>query len=261
MKKYMILFLVATIACTMIFSSCKNKQSTTEAQIKTQHTSEVQVDEQYKIMNAIYQSYIDVQELEEEANVIFTGKVTGVSFQLLDGDALPLTSEEKDWMSLYTIYDIDVYTIYKGAEYSPKQVRVWGGIQDFMVEEQLAVMGKAAENGIPIFSAQGPEIKIGESYLFVMFQYETGLPTILNHEQSFFNLNNPFKEDREVVTGEKADLVFEKYGRYPASITAKDIISEFGKEKWDEFWTQWQKDNPGWEKRLDKAAVEKALAE
>ncbi|MCL1851517.1 MAG: hypothetical protein FWF88_00590 [Peptococcaceae bacterium] len=45
------------------------------------------------------------------------------------------------------------------------------------------------------------------------------------------------------------------------SFSAKDVISTFGQDKWDAFWTQWQKDNPDWETWLDKAAVEDALAE
>jgi hypothetical protein len=33
---------------------------------------------------------------------------------------------------------------------------------------------------------------VGETYLFVLHQFETGLPAPLNIDQSVFNLQNPF---------------------------------------------------------------------
>jgi hypothetical protein len=34
------------------------------------------------------------------------------------------------------------------------------------------------------------------------------------------------------------------------------VISYFGEEDWKEFWTQWQKDNPDWQLRMDSDILE-----
>lgn len=83
--------------------------------------------------------------------------------------------------------------------------------------------------------------KIGETYLFVLYQYETGIPTILNFDQSSYNMHNPFEEQH--------------------NMTAKDIISTFGQDKWDIYWNQWKADNSNWETWIDKEMLKKAQVE
>ncbi len=180
--------------------------------------------------------------------------------------SLPPTEETEDYYRwLNTIYDLEIITSYKGGVFYPAQIRTDGGLKDYRVEEQLEVMrsGNAYHygNGIPIMEGI-PEIKIGEIYLFVLGQFETGLPSNLIPQQSFYNLQNPFKKNTlgEIELDDPAKYYSEKKDPYGNPIiSAKDVISTFGQEKWNDFWSQWQKDNPGWETKLGKMSVEKAL--
>jgi len=189
------------------------------------------------MMNADWPTYQNAPDLVAKANQVFTGEVTNISFQMLDmKTAQPVTEKTEEWnRSLYTIYTVEVDTLYKGSVKKNAQIRMSGGIQGRYVNEQLAVLGKDAEKGIPVMSER-PEVVIGRTYLFVLYQYENTIPTPLNLDQGIFDLRNPFEEHPHM--------------------TAKDVISSFGQDKWDTFWTQWQKNNPNWETWLDKAAVE-----
>ena len=44
-------------------------------------------------------------------------------------------------------------------------------------------------------------------------------------------------------------------------MSAKDVISYFGEDKWEEFWTGWQRDNPDWRTWINEADAERALNE
>ena len=174
---------------------------------------------------------------------IFTGKVTGISFQVLDiVTALPPAdrTEDRD-RYLYTVYHIDIIASYKGDLRGSTQARTRGGLEDYRVEEQLRVikeMNAWPNDGIPIQEGL-PDIQIGEIYLFVTGQYETGAPALINLSQSVYNLRNPFEKH------------YASPGDEEYAITAKDIISTFGQDKWDDFWTEWKSDNPDWESWID----------
>ena len=234
-------FLLVSVLALNILLSCSDKNKDDSG--NSEYSGEVT----YSTMSADWTIYGSAQELVEDANTVFIGKVTGISFQVLNSMvALPPTEEtEERNYELYTIYDVDVITSYMGEASKSTQVRMCGGLMDYRVEEQLEVMkvGNAwgSDYGIPIMEGS-KRFEIGETYLFALYQFDTGVPTPMNLEQSVYNIHNPFE-------------------KHALDITAKDVISTFGKNKWDIFWDQWQKDNPDWETRLDKTEVEKALAE
>ncbi|MCL2487924.1 MAG: hypothetical protein FWE80_04505 [Oscillospiraceae bacterium] len=222
---------------------------------------------QYFTQEALCYPFQNGRELAEEADLVFTGRVTGIFFQVLDDtNALPPTEKtEKSRRRLYTIYDIDVAEIYKGENRNSIQFRVAGGVRDYRAEEQMKLMKNMdawPDDGILLQEGM-PEIKIGEVYLFALGQFKTGLPTNFNPRQSFYNLRDPFKKN--CIANREPDDPAEYYSEDKDAngssiISAKDVISAFGEQAWDAFWAQWQKDNPDWETWLDKAAVEKALA-
>ena len=84
-------------------------------------------------------------------------------------------------------------------------------------------------------------IEVGQTYLFTVGHFETGLPTVYNPAQSFYNMHNPFEE-------------------HP-NMTAKDLISSFGQDQWDIYWNQWKSDNSNWESWIDKETLKKAQIE
>jgi len=237
MKKFVSMLLVL---CVVILSSCSNKAKTgSDVSINTESISYGSIESDWTI-------FPSAQELVDESQLVFTGKVTDISFQMLDGTTgyAPTEKTEEINNQLYTFYDIEIITLYKGEASKSIQVAIRGGIMDYREDEQLTVMGKYAEKGIPI-SEEIPKLEVGETYLLALGK-NGDLPAFnLTPAQSIYNLYNPFIEYRD---------------GYP-SITVKSVISTFGKDKWDDFWIQWQKDNPDWETRLDKEAVERALAE
>ena len=180
--------------------------------------SSVTYEVKYNTMSADWPIYKDVKELVEAANVILLGKVTDISFQVLDDrTAQPPSEETEEWnRSLNTIYDVDVITLYKGDSLENVKIRMLGRQQNVRVEEQLAALGEDAEKRIPIMEGM-PEIKIGETYLFVLYQYKDTMPTLVNVEQGVYELHDPLAKD--------------KY----SFISPKDIISYFGEDKWKMF--------------------------
>lgn len=177
---------------------------------------------------------------------------------------MPVTKDtEERARELYTIYTIETMEQYKGKVGETAQVRIMGGIQDYKIDEQMRLMRekKVQGNGIPIVEGSVP-YTVGDTYLFVLHQFETGAPTILNLDQSVYSLDDPFSKQR---FGMKAFGDPDKY--YAASvdesgngiISAMDIIRFFGEDKWDAFWTEWKAEHPDWETRLNAQAVQSAL--
>ncbi len=218
----------------------------------------------YRIMEADWPAYFSTQELVQAANVVFTGKITDISFAVLDLDALPATEEtEERHRYLHTMYTVETIDQYKGDVDESVQVRIMGGIKDYKTDDQMSLLNETEQEwGIPLLAGSVP-YTIGETYLFVLYQFETGAPTVLNLDQSVYALNDPFNKQK---AGVKA---FKDPARYYAEsadeagngiISAMDIIRAFGEDKWVRFWTNWQAENPDWKTRLDPEAVEKPLA-
>jgi len=260
--------LCATFALMILaLSACKD----TSVQNNGSANEGAPVEVRYSVLEACYASYRNAQEMIDGRGlydtVVFTGKVTGISFQVLDlTTALPPTEKtEQENRRLNTRYDVDILTSYGGETSKSIQIIMDGGLKEYRTEEQLKLVKEKdawPSDSIPVFE-DGPEIKIGETYLFVCAQFEDGSATLINLDQSVYSLSNPFAkntigkeelEEPEAYYAKKTD----QYGN--ALISAKDVISAFGEDKWDTFWAQWQKDNPKWEARIDKKSVEKALA-
>ncbi len=84
------------------------------------------------------------------------------------------------------------------------------------MKEQLAALDGSAKKEIPIIEGM-PKIEIDETYLFVLYQYEDKMPTLLNPEQGIYKLDNPLEKD-----------VY-------SYVSPKEIISYFGEEQWEAF--------------------------
>jgi len=260
MKKKTALVLVIILA--FLLASCGGNMETEQTEtIQSSSPAEVR----YATAEASWSFSHSAEQLTERSDVVFSGTITDISFQVLDATtAMPpdeKTIDRNRW--LHTAYDVDVITVYKGNVSNPARISIEGGVRDYRVEEQLALMKEMRgwhDDCIFIHSGM-PEIKIGETYLFALKKPTVrDVLIILNPYQSIYHLQNPFKKNG--ISGYELDSQYyssqtDQHG-YPI-ISAKDIISVFGQDKWDAFWAQWQKDNPDWESRLDKAAVEKAL--
>ena len=174
-------------------------------------------DVEYSDFSLDWQYYSDTQSLVEKSNCAVLGTVTDISFQLLDSRTASPVTEETDgfYINLYTIYEVAVIKQYEGdATNGTIQVRVPGGIKGKYLEEQWNVLNGDArvENSIPCMGGI-PEINIGETYLFLLWQYMDIAPTILNPTQSVYRVDS--------FSGKSEPL--------------REIISCFGESEWSEF--------------------------
>lgn len=175
----------------------------------------------YNYSHSDYYVYENPEELISAADIVLTGKVTDISFKMLDYvTALPPTEEtEERYIKLCTIYTVDVISTYKGNVSESINIRVAGGLKDKYLDKQLRVLGERASEGITVTMGM-PEIEIGETYLFSLAVFEGTDPCLMNIDQGVIcvsDLNSAVAKD--------------KYGY----VSAKDIISNFGNEKWTAF--------------------------
>ena len=269
MKK---LLIITILSIALLLTACN---------ISVEETLEDEpIEVQYSYISGIGAVYKSAQEMvdSEFAASVVIAKVTGISFKAMDyrDDTQSLSLEEakkryfdvevEAWkvFRLSTIYDIEITSVLKGENADFSQIIVWSGIEDAYIEEQMAVVKEYELEFIPI--VKGYEtLDVGETYLFVLDRYKNFIPTPLSSYQGMYSLDDPFK--KKVFTGSELENPPEyyysrnecEYGSSPL-ISAYDIVSVFGDNVWGEFWQEWQRDNPDWETRIDRAAVEDLFA-
>ena len=145
-------------------------------------------------------------------------KITDISFEILDRTtAKPPTSDsETENCYLNTIYSVEVITAYKGNSAGTIKVRMLGGLEGVYVKEQIAVLGDKANKGIPIMDGS-PNLEIGQTYLFVLYQYSDTMPTLVNVQQGVYGIDDPLAKDDH------------------SYVSLKEIISSFGEDNWVAF--------------------------
>jgi len=146
----------------------------------------------YNVTQGDWPQYKNAAEVVGKADLVFEGKVTGISFQVLDmTTGLPPTSDTEEWhRCLYTFYDVEITTVYKGDERRTIQVVMNGGLRDVRVDEQLRVLGEDAPKGIPLVAGM-LVLANGKTYLFAVKKNGTLPAFILNTNQSVYDLVNP----------------------------------------------------------------------
>ena len=87
-------------AAVLVLASCSARQNPSSENSPVVDTdmnsSSVAYEVDYNTMSADWPIYKDVTELTEAANVILLGKVTGISFQVLDDRTAQPPSEETE---------------------------------------------------------------------------------------------------------------------------------------------------------------------
>lgn len=141
--------------------------------------------------------YSSADEIVEYGDIIVSGRVTGISFEMLDkytGTVVDADLKDSE-AELCTIYHVDVITPYKGCSEEKLQIRMVGGLKDYLVDEQIEVLKEHGGNAINILS-DPPKIELGEEYLFVLAQFEGTLPCIINSMQTAFPLNDRTSKEK-----------------------------------------------------------------
>jgi len=248
MKKIVILFLCIILLCSL--PACDDQDKSKEKANTTSNTNNSQVslpEGPYAIRSADWPVYSDAEDLINAADIVFVGKITNIEFQVLDSsNALPVSESTSDYArTLYTIYTVEISTTYKGDTDDISKIRVMGGMVDYEIENQLKVMeeGKtfARENGIPIWdNYYKVQCSLGSSYLFVLRQFETGYPTIVNLDQAVFGLEEPTLKN---TIGNNSTVYYsgQQDEKGNPLISAHDIISSFGTTELNSFYEKWNK--------------------
>lgn len=191
--------------------------SATQAPIGASTSTNV-TDVNHTIISLDWPAYKSAHELVEAGNIVVLGKISGISFQMYDiktGRPHSADSYGSD-IYLHTVYEIKTLTFYKGEPADTIHMRMIGGLKDVMVDEQRVLLGDRAEAGIPLLAGM-PELDIGRTYLFVLHQYEDTMPTLVNPPQGVYAIDKP--EQKDVLS----------------LVSLKDIISDFGDDKWSAF--------------------------
>ena len=142
--------------------------------------------------SADYPFYATAQELVEAADLIFSGSVESVTYEVLDvrtesgTDSLTGLSEAQG--TLYTLYEIKVSEVYKGT----------------FEENTLTVKCPGGEGDGSLHISEGvPAISQGGIYLFLTATYENTYPSLLNADQACYDMNVPEnvnEEDNGAIT-------------------------------------------------------------
>lgn len=154
----------------------------------------------YRIID--WYEYKTAEEIVNAATNVFAGKVVDISFEVFNiktGQIDRSSEADKANRLLYTLYIIDVQENYKGSSASPITVKMVGGI-DFRLEEQEELCREA---GVvrPIISGGTTELTIGESYIFCTHRFQP-YDAIINMKQFAFPVDsNEAEEIRHVCSG------------------------------------------------------------
>ncbi len=126
-------------------------------------------------INYVYFSwphYDTAQAIYDKSTDIFEGKVTAIFFDVINVKTGVATSNQPadsdEWLQLYTVYEVEVSTAYKGTEDSTMYINICGGIEGYQEATQRQVMKDAGVQNpdvIPIASGTEP-LAPGKSYLF-----------------------------------------------------------------------------------------------
>ena len=151
--------------------------------------------EEITIQNsADYPFYATAQELVEAADLIFSGSVESVTYEMLDvrtetgTDSLNGSSEAQGIP--YTLYEINVSEVYKGT----------------VDEDTLTVKCPGGEGDTLTISQGG-------TYLFLTTTYENTYPSLLNADQACYDLNEPEEVNEENDGAITLSQILEVLGR------------------------------------------------
>lgn len=165
-----ILFFSSVItACSLNSDAAANKN---ESEVKT-----------VTVIKADYPAYDTVEKLVEAADLIFSGTVTKIDYEVMDvrsktGNDSQTGLEEASGIP-YTIFEISTDKIYKGSTES----------------DIVYVKRPGGKIGDEVCALEGAsEIEVGKTYLFVTETYENSYPSLVNVTQASYDMSEDTPE-------------------------------------------------------------------
>jgi len=179
----------------ILLSGCGNIPNTSQMSVESFGQAEVIK----QVMIEDYPMYDTAQNLVDAADLVFTGKVENITYEMMDikmeSGPDSMTGLEEASKVPYTIFEIKVSNIYKGNTTDETiYLKRPGGNFDTIVYE--------LEGATPINQ--------GEEYLFVAQTFENFYPSLVNVDQAVYDLNAPavLSEDN-TITLSQILLLFE----------------------------------------------------
>ena len=151
-----------------------------------------QTENQYNIKKSYFHAdwpqYDSVESLAEASSNVFEGKLTNIYFDVVDlhtGESANKASETSK-LHIYTIYEVEVDTTYKGVNAEKVYIKVIGGMEGYMESKQydkLNEYGIYDENvGILVLDCF-EQLTVGKTYLFLTEGQVGPYHNIINNTQ------------------------------------------------------------------------------
>lgn len=194
---------------------------------------------QQNIIEADWPVYFSAEQLIEGNDIIVSGKVTGISFAMLDKNTAKPVEDGVYGAELCTIYDVDVLNAYKGYSDEKLQIRMQGGLKGVEDDKQIEVLKEHGDNTISYLD-NVPQIEVGEEYLFILGQFEDTLPCIIFPQQTAFPLKD--RTSKEKYSNASVDdiiwqfckiSVVHKGETLPLTAEQSEALYFLMKEAWD----------------------------
>jgi hypothetical protein len=158
-----------------------NSQGNSQTEPPHQQTDSIQ----YEMFSRDYPYYHNISDLANKANQVFSGRVSNVSFEMLNMMTMQPFKDDDDtrWAMLCTVYEIEAEEVYEGTPTTVK-LRIEGGITSGFEQEQTALLGS---NRIPVMEG-APVLSIGAKYVFALYRADgSEYSSILNPLQSIYS--------------------------------------------------------------------------
>lgn len=211
---------VAVFMMTLLLwtTGCSAEQSEVADNEHDTHVTKVNV--VYQTISPDWPLYGSADELIDACDKVVLGTVTDISFQMIDIRTGKEAEEEveESYCYLYTVYDIDVIETYKGQSSQTEQVRVIGGVEGDYETEQVAALREQEQPTIFVLE-DSVRLNEGETYLFMLAEYNDAIPTIVNVVQGIYDIADVQSNGSE----------------QDGKITVQEIILSFGQNEWNEF--------------------------
>lgn len=185
MKKIIVFTLVIT---TVIFAaSCSRSLNDSYPR----DLNRLDSDTDYPVLNLEpdWPSYKTSDEIVKAASNIYSGKVSEISFAIVDMKTGRIDEDPESSSTsrmLYTVYTVEVNKSYKGENPGIIKIRKIGGIDRYKVKEQYDLMKKSGMmekySGIPICN-DDCSLAVGSTYLFCTSRTVGDFDFIINPTQ------------------------------------------------------------------------------
>lgn len=170
----------------------ENKDDSTDSSKQTDDNSNIKV----SYFHADWPQYDTIDMLVDASSNVFEGKLTNIYFDVVDlytGESANKDSKASK-LHIYTIYEVEVNTSYKGVNTDKVYIKVIGGMEGYMESmqyEKLNEHGIYDENvGILVLDCFEP-LTIGKTYLFLTDGQVGPYHNIVNNTQFAYDSMEP----------------------------------------------------------------------